>query len=676
MFYTDINTNTDMAVALDSVARVEWAEYQTIALCQLFFMILNPKNPSHLSNLRQSSACQQKYYAGSFVSSQCPEKDPRRDSMRLEAAEAFAKLEPSSPANQTETKLPFLARAMPVITTRSTSNAREFANFAIVESSYLRKLRPAHYDEELRDGCLQGTRKDTVTEITARLASRSETSNIIWLYGVAGCGKSALASTVAQFFRNLHQLGSFVFFKRDDASNSDVVGVVHHIAHRIAESNTHVRKALCDALAADATLTDADYRTQFQKLLVEPLTAAAPYICGPVVIVIDALDEYLHPPSRKALISLIASDMAKLPPPFRLLVTSRPDMDIVRAFRSGPHIASQQVEIGTEDATKDILLYLRQRIDTRCRDRQVAKSDWPAEGDIQLLAAYTGGLFVWASTAYKFMLELDRPSMNQIQEAEKTISKNLDPMYSLALDHAGDWTYTDFALPALSVLASVVLIKEPLTEEVMTALLNDRAVRQVLDCLGCVLQWGPSTPVRALHPSFCDYLTDPKRSGARPWFLDAKIQSQFLTTRCLQLLTSKLRFNICDLSASHVKNSDIFDLADRIRQDILMTSRMLRNMGISSLFLHWLEVLSLLGHVGGASEAMAAAEKFAQGKNPHLATFLQNGIKLIGIHAPCHRREHATGIMAKYMMQFQFDVPLVQKWSILLKAPVAGDLRE
>ncbi|KAK7001114.1 hypothetical protein R3P38DRAFT_3612589 [Favolaschia claudopus] len=564
-----------------------------------------------------------------------------------------------------------------------------------IESSYLRKLRPAHYDEELRDGCLQGTRKDTVTEITARLASRSETSNIIWLYGVAGCGKSALASTVAQFFRNLHQLGSFVFFKRDDASNSDVVGVVHHIAHRIAESNTHVRKALCDALAADATLTDADYRTQFQKLLVEPLTAAAPYICGPVVIVIDALDEYLHPPSLT---------WQNCPPPFRLLVTSRPDMDIVRAFRSGPHIASQQVEIGTEDATKDILLYLRQRIDTRCRDRQVAKSDWPAEGDIQLLAAYTGGLFVWASTAYKFMLELDRPSMNQILEAEKTISKNLDPMYSLALDHAGDWTYTDFALPALSVLASVVLIKEPLTEEVMTALLNDRAVRQVLDCLGCVLQWGPSTPVRALHPSFCDYLTDPKRSGARPWFLDAKIQSQFLTTRCLQLLTSKLRFNICDLSASHVKNSDIFDLADRIRQDIPddlayaaqhwayhlcavdSSDEVLFELDkfFQNSFLHWLEVLSLLGHVGGASEAMAAAEKFAQGKNPHLATFLQNGIKLIGIHAPAIAESmpqvyvsalatdpRRSGIMAKYMMQFQFDVPLVQKWSILLKAPVA-----
>ncbi|KAK7001123.1 hypothetical protein R3P38DRAFT_3050021 [Favolaschia claudopus] len=501
-----------------------------------------------------------------------------------------------------------------------------------IESSYLRKLRPAHYNEELRDGCLQGTRKDTVTEITARLASRSETSNIIWLYGVAGCGKSALASTVAQFFRNLHQLGSFVFFKRDDASNSDVVGVVHHIAHRIAESNTHVRKALCDALAADVTLTDADYRTQFQKLLVEPLTAAAPYICGPVVIVIDALDEYLHPPSRKALISLIAN------------------------------------------ATKDILLYLRQRIDNRCRDRQVAKSDWPAEGDIQLLAAYTGGLFVWASTAYKFMLELDRPSMNQILEAEKTISKNLDPMYSLALDHAGDWTYTDFALPALSVLASVVLIKEPLTEEVMTALLNDRAVRQVLDCLGCVLQWGPSTPVRALHPSFCDYLTDPKRSGARPWFLDAKIQSQFLTTRCLQLLTRLLRFNICDLSASHT----VYDRTSLMRQDIPddlayaaqhwayhlcavdSSDEVLFELDkfFQNSFLHWLEVLSLLGHVGGASEAMAAAEKFAQvcwqdhigfplnfaGKEPPPCDFLAEWHQAHWYTCSCHRREHATGL--------------------------------
>ncbi|KAK7007158.1 hypothetical protein R3P38DRAFT_3031891 [Favolaschia claudopus] len=567
-----------------------------------------------------------------------------------------------------------------------------------IESSYLQRLRSALYDEVLGDGCLHGTRKDIVTDITERLAS-SESSKIIWLFGVAGSGKSTIANTVARLFRDLHRLGSFVIFNRDIPSNSDVVGVVHHIAHRIAESNVHARKALCDALAADATLTHADYRTQFQKLLVDPLAAAAPYIHGPVVMIIDALDECLDSPSRKALISLIASDMAELPPVFRLLITSRPDLDIARAFRFKSHITAQQLEIGTEDATNDILLYLRQRVDNLCHYRQIER---PAEADIQLLAAQAGGLFVWAATAYKFMLELDRSKTKQVLEAEKTISKNLDPLYSMALNHAGDWTRADFSEPALLVLTFVVLTKEPLTDEVMTALLkNERGVRHVLHSLASVLQCIPGVPVRALHASFCDYLTDPERSGNQPWFLNADTQrqlSQVLTTRCLQLLTTKLRFNICNLEASHLRNTDILDLAERIVNGIpdelayaaKHWAHHLSAVGSSDevsfeldkffqhSLLHWLEVISLLGQVGGALKAIAVAERYAQGKDPHLTTFLQNVMKLIDMHVPAITESMPqvyvststdplqSGTMAKYMIQFQLEDPLVQTWSSLL----------
>ncbi|KAK7015771.1 hypothetical protein R3P38DRAFT_2543437, partial [Favolaschia claudopus] len=122
----------------------------------------------------------------------------------------------------------------------------------------------------------------------------------------------------------------------------------------------------------------------------------------PIVIVLDALDECSEP-SRQALISLISEDMATLPPVFRLLVTSRPDPEITKVFQFKAHIAAQRLDIGTEDATKDILLYLRQRMKEIGKDWGVEEAQWPGEHDIQLLATYTGGVFTRAAAACRFV---------------------------------------------------------------------------------------------------------------------------------------------------------------------------------------------------------------------------------------------------------------------------------
>ncbi|KAK6988521.1 WD40 repeat-like protein [Favolaschia claudopus] len=506
----------------------------------------------------------------------------------------------------------------------------------LIESDLLNnKLRPAQYNAAVRTGCLEGTRKELLTEITVSLSSCTNTSNIFWLHGVAGSGKSTIANTVSHYFRSLHRLGAFIFFDRDYSCNSDVRGVLHHIAHRLAESNMHVRKALCDALSADATLVDADYRTQFQKLLLDPLTVAAPYSCGPTVIIVDALDECLDCTSRQALVSLIAGDMAKLPAAFRFLITSRPDSDIVRSFHLKPHISSRQLDITTEEP------------------------QWPGDDNIQLLATYSGGLFIWAAAAYKFLKTFDPPKrLEQLLKAGGIIHDDLDQLYNVALHHAGDWANANFSSAAQAVLAWVVLSREPLTAEALNWIMGlgqeDLQVTKVLEFLGCVLQWGPGIAISTLHGSFSDYLTDPKRSGSKAWFIDIILQSQVLTMRCFQVLATKLKFNICHIETSHLRNSDIPDLAERIERYILVDVRYASRYWAHHLhlaatspamldalkqftskhFLFWLEVLSLLGLVSGAHEALEIAKNYAQAKDQGLASFLQDGMKFVAGFAP------------------------------------------
>ncbi|KAK6978278.1 hypothetical protein R3P38DRAFT_3119326 [Favolaschia claudopus] len=528
----------------------------------------------------------------------------------------------------------------------------------LMESDLLKKLTPAQYDAALRDECLEGTRREILTEIVEWLSSGADTRNIMWLYGVAGSGKSTIANTVSHYFRNLHRLGAFVFFDRDNPSNSHVRGVVHHIAHRIAESDIHVRKALCDALSADATLVDADYRTQFQKLLLDPLAAANPYICGPIVIIVDALDECLDSASRKALLSLTAGDMAKLPAAFRILITSRPDSDIVHALQLKSHVTPRQLDITTDDTKQDVLSYLRHCMQDLREEWTITEAGWPGEQNIQLLATYAEGLFIWAAAAYRFLRAFDpRNRLKQLLKTGEAIHNDLDQLYRVTLKHAGDWTDANFSSAALSVLALVVLSREALTDETMGLILGfeqgatapDNQMAEVLQSLACVLQWGSGTPVCTLHASFSDYLMDPKRSGTEQWFIDINLQSQFLSIRCFRVLSSKLQFNICNIETSHLLNSDVSDLAGRVRQHIpdglkyvacywahhlraaASSPALLDGLTKFALhhFLYWLEVLSLLGHVNGAHEALETAQRYVQGKDDRLAAFLDDGTKFI-----------------------------------------------
>jgi hypothetical protein len=137
-------------------------------------------------------------------------------------------------------------------------------------------------------------------------------------------------------------------------------------------------------------------------------------------------------------------------------------------------------------------------------------------------------------------------------------------MFEVAIGVAGSWGDPDFATDARAVLGAIVFGKVPMTDQIIDALFDlqeDRASRHILSRLGCVIQWSPGKGARTLHASFIDYLTDPQRSSPQPWHLDAKAHRCTLALRCFDILKKELRFNICSLESSYVKNSDIQNLS-------------------------------------------------------------------------------------------------------------------
>ncbi|KAJ6627729.1 WD40 repeat-like protein [Mycena sp. CBHHK59/15] len=519
----------------------------------------------------------------------------------------------------------------------------------------LQHLSPMLMNASSRPECLPGTRQEILDSIIEWVMVPSSSANVLWLSGVAGSGKSTISTTIAESFRALQRLGAFLFFDRNDQRGNDLSAVIHTIAHKLALLNPHLRAAICDAIKVDPGVVNAPIHTQFKKLLFNPLVSAQSLIQGPIVIILDALDEFGDSSSRAALVSLLSHDFLELPPLFRFFITSRRDSDIVEGFQC--QLAEKHLDIGTPSSTTDVMSFLRSQTDDIRKRKNLGKT-WPGEQNIQILTDLSAGLFIWASTAIKF-LDAYHPAqrLQALMSSGSNQGFNLDSLYAVALQHSGPWEDETFASDAHAVLGAVILGRTPMSNCTIDRLLGlkeGRSSRTVLEYLGCVIQWSPGQSARTLHASFADYIVDKTRSGKEPWFLDTRIQSHALSVGCLQVLKNDLRFNICELEDSHRSNAEVLDLSSLISRFIHPAlsyssefwAAHLEDVDFDPIILaeikqlmetqlpYWLEVLSLTHQVGAASTVLTAAGRYVQGHDQKLVEFIADAKKFVTAFAP------------------------------------------
>ncbi|KAJ7093766.1 WD40-repeat-containing domain protein [Mycena epipterygia] len=523
------------------------------------------------------------------------------------------------------------------------------------QSDTLKKLNPVDMNATLRPLCLPGTRREILDDITGWVTVPSNSGNVLWFSSVAGSGKSTISTTISEAFRAVDRLGAFLFFDRNDTSRSHPGAVIRTIAYKLALSNHHIGSAIFDVIHRDPTVVDAPIRTQFKALLLNPLTSVEQHMSGPILIILDALDECGDPPSRAALLSLLSNEFPKLPRVFRLLITSRREPDIIDEFRS----CVTEMHLDTGVASRDdVELFLRHEL-AQIQVRKTLASTWPGEPSIQQLVNLADGLFIWASTAILFMNAYQPDGRLKVllaQDATASEGFKLDELYSVALKTSAEW-YTDnaFAQDARAVLACIVLGRVPMTEKTIDMILGKESSGDVLKYLGCVIQWNPGKKARTLHASFADYLTDPSRSGGRPWSIDPKTDHHSLSLGCLRILNNELKFNICGLEDSHLLNTDVPDISGQVAEMISpqltysscfwfdhvrdtpfdnivlkAISRLLHHK-----FLYWLEALSLLGQITITTAGIKVAVNYAkQGKDTDLEDFAADTIKFVAGFAP------------------------------------------
>ncbi|KIO03231.1 hypothetical protein M404DRAFT_87139, partial [Pisolithus tinctorius Marx 270] len=503
--------------------------------------------------------------------------------------------------------------------------------------------------------CLDGTRTEVLTDIINWIYDTDENvPRILWLHGQAGRGKSVIAHTIALWFKDIGGVGSCFCFARDWQAEHLEERVFRTVSCELAERDPAFRRALADAVAKDDALkTTSDIALQWKRLISEPLHKISDHIVGNVVIVVDALDESGPEPSRRHLLSVLASaETADLPRNVRILVTSRILPDIEHVLNSARHVRATSLDVVSAGSSeRDIRLYIMKRMGHL---RGIGSAE------VYRISQKAEGLFEWARLACEFLNSSAAKNGSVKERFDNVMHLRsggglLDAMYRAILEDSiskDETTLTRFR----SVMQQIMLTLEPLHMDALNKMRSHFPGKDhydiiaVLECMAPLLSGitDRSSPIRPLHASFYDFLMDRSRSGV--YFIGAP-DAKDLAFSTLQILHENLQFNVCGLESSYLANADVPDLRKRIKKNIphhvsyssqfwaqhlqktafdMTLAVLVKTIVGSERILFWMEIISLLGMVGKGLDALSTVSIWLQvNAFKDTLALVEDGIKLI-----------------------------------------------
>src|SRR6266702_4122724 len=364
--------------------------------------------------------------------------------------------------------------------------------------------------------------------ISSLMVDNPDSERSLILFGQAGTGKSSIAHEIARRFDKMHRLTSSFIFLREEQSKHKAYHLFTTLARDLSDRYPSFRAALGGVIKDNSSLRvgTRDYPTLFRSLILEPLKDL--HIVGPILVVIDALDESGDATGRNGLHKFLAKNLSRLPSNFRVLITSRPADGIESAFVGAPSVRIKYMN-DPELATKthdDILTVLRTML-------------LPDELNIYCaaLATKAEGLFQWAAVACGYILDppgffdfsrikciqhLLKPTMDHLVDHHRP--DPLDGLYKEVLEgYFGDQGAQRLFR---AVMGHLIAAFEPLSIRSLIALhrhasigdnSDPESISRMLRCLSSLLSNVNSSdqnlPIAPLHTSFRDFLTNEEKSG-------------------------------------------------------------------------------------------------------------------------------------------------------------------
>ncbi|KAJ1305719.1 hypothetical protein OPQ81_010453 [Rhizoctonia solani] len=446
--------------------------------------------------------------------------------------------------------------------------------------SQLRNLNPsmsACYDSAeanvvQRRECTPRTREQVLLDLKA-WKDKQDGENVCWINGMAGTGKTTIATTLCSMLNKSHELGASFFCSRSISACRNVNLILPTIAYQLARFSSPFRGELLQVLDRDPDVHTKVPRVQFQRMIIEPLQKVTLSLPSSVVVVIDALDE-CEGDRAEQILEVLLDHATQLP--IKFLVCSRPEYHIrKKIYKSALRAKITLHELDEKVVKEDIETYLQTELAALSI---VLKSD-----DLATLVERAGALFIYAATVVRYIERghtaerlaavLKVPGVEK-ESSNKT--KEIDRLYEAVLISAfgnEDLEQAEKERMVL-VLHTVVCAQEPLTVAALAGLLSlaPTQVAEALNPFWSVLHISESASghrVSTLHASFPDYILEPKQSNQ--FACNAQMHHGRLAGWCFKRIEQNIpQFNVCDLSSSYLFDEDVPDLEEKVQQKIPM----------------------------------------------------------------------------------------------------------
>ncbi|KAJ3509839.1 hypothetical protein NLJ89_g5003 [Agrocybe chaxingu] len=362
-------------------------------------------------------------------------------------------------------------------------------------------------------------------------------SLIMWIYGPAGGGKTAIAQTIAQICSERGWLSAAFFFsRRGDSARSDERKLVPTLAYQLAKHIPELRPYISSAVLEDPSLFDLSLQAQIRELILTPLRQATSSMSIPLlprVIIIDGLDECSNQESQILIVeefTLALQEMQQIMP-HKLIIASRPEQHLAVAFEEcdAEQILKRLSLDSTWQPNDDIKLFLDKFAEIRRRHPlgKIIKDAWPSEADINTLVRKSSGQFIFASTVVSYVSSRRHHPVERLkivrgltEDPKNPPFAELDSLYRHILLSVEDRHLLLVVLrvslmPLVGTMSARLQISEPLKVAQYLQDLPDGAIELLLNDLSSVLaiKIGKNgSQIDFHHASFPDFLLDQHRA--------------------------------------------------------------------------------------------------------------------------------------------------------------------
>ncbi|PPQ81148.1 hypothetical protein CVT25_015200 [Psilocybe cyanescens] len=262
--------------------------------------------------------------------------------------------------------------------------------------------------------CHPNTRVTIIKRImdwTSGLNEDTRDALVTWLYGAAGAGKSSIAQTIAEILHGQHFFLASFFFSRNDPQRGVAKLLVTTLAYQLMAKLPQVfRERVALTLEQDPLIVTRSLEAQFVALVLEPLLEllrSGFSTSNHIVVIIDGFDECDDPKVQAIIIDLSFRLLHSRDLPLKILIASRPEMDISSSFSKNPFSTLARIALDDDyQSEEDIRHFIADKfneIKTWHRLRAYIQDGWPPKDSLDTLVRKSSGQFIYASTVMKYV---------------------------------------------------------------------------------------------------------------------------------------------------------------------------------------------------------------------------------------------------------------------------------